>query len=208
MAKLAIKDLKMNVGLEGFDVDGVVDEVYPRRDKEGQYGKYTEQDLTISDGDGDNDKIQLRLRDHDEVPKSASGMEVVIKSKMNNKQKKMMGMKVKKDTWEKDGQEVSAIRLIASGSALVQIGEEDGGIPPEGDDGGPVLTKKKRVTPPPATPISKAQVYIDATEVIHEYLLTPAVKSAFQELREEGYTEETIRSFISGRVIEANRQSH
>ncbi len=117
---VGIKELKGMVGQEGMDFGGKVKEVWERKTGEGEYGPYSFQNISVTDG---HDTIIVSLGNREEVTKKFIGLPVSFKSVMNDKQGKKMGVKVVEEKYEKDGEEKKSIKAKVTASAEIIWGD-------------------------------------------------------------------------------------
>ena len=87
-----IKTCLANVGVEGIEVSGTIDKLYPRKNGTSEkWGDWSFQGLEISDGTG---SIEVSLKNIPEMPQDKKGQQVTFKSVLVESQGKKMGVKI------------------------------------------------------------------------------------------------------------------
>jgi len=123
---MLIAEVKKNVGVEGIDVEGVIENVYDRSTGEGEFGEWSLQNIMLADSTG---KIKCVLKNRDELGKACEGKYVKFSSNFNEKANKKVGVKIAlnvykgKETVELQATRSAGMEFINTPEAVVAVKE-------------------------------------------------------------------------------------
>ncbi|MFA6972503.1 MAG: hypothetical protein WC208_14055 [Gallionella sp.] len=158
---LKAKDVANSVGLAGdISISGKITRVWDKKSGTGDYGEWSFQNIVITDDTGDmtvclkNRKDELTSQDVDKA--------ITIKAKETTKG--ILGVKVEKETWEKNGEPQEAIKVIITPSGVITL---DGAAPAASARQAEAAPQEEKVTAPKVA-LDLAQLRKDSIETTYK----------------------------------------
>lgn len=115
---LKAKDVANSVGLAGdISISGKITRVWDKKSGTGDYGEWSFQNIVVTDDTGDM-TVCLKNR-KDELTNQDVDKAITIRAKETTKG--ILGVKVEKESWEKDGEPQEKVKVVITPSGVITL---------------------------------------------------------------------------------------